>query len=373
MNSVAILLDREDEREAIDTLLHSASEGSSGALVVYGEAGMGKSALLDYAASSSDLAIARVSGVETERSFGFAALHRILLPFLHQIDRLPPPQRVALESAFGLLDRGPPDRFMVSLASLTLLSVANSQTGLLGIVDDAQWIDTESLQALAFVARRLQAEGIALLIGVRTTTDLPSELAGIPTLEVPGLPENAGAELLRIAAGRPVPEQVAKRIVRETSGCPLALWELGTTLTERRSNQMSVLDEPVPITRRLQEHFDAQVSVLSSDAQLFLLAAAADVSGDRALVHAVVLSLGCNAEVEAEAERNQLISARPPHHFPTPADSFRGLHGRRSGSATRRSSRVCKFDLQVSLSGSLGSPRSARCHRPRCSSGIRAR
>ena len=227
MNSVAILLDREDEREAIDTLLHSASEGSSGALVVYGEAGMGKSALLDYAASSSDLAIARVQVSKQSAHLDLRRSTASYCPSCINIDRLPPPQRVALESAFGLLDRGPPDRFMVSLASLTLLSVANSQTGLLGIVDDAQWIDTESLQALAFAARRFRLEGIALLIGVRTATDLPSELAGLPTLEVPGLPENAGAELLRIAAGRPVPEQVAKRIVRGTSGCPLALRELG--------------------------------------------------------------------------------------------------------------------------------------------------
>jgi hypothetical protein len=197
MPSGAVLLDRVYEKGTLDRLLDSAAKGTSGALVVHGEAGMGKSALLDYAASSSELPVARVSGVETERSFGFAALNRVLLPFLHRIDCLPMRQRVALESAFGLLDRGPPDRFMVSLASPTLLSVESTSAGLLCIVDDAQWIDTESLQALAFVARRLQAEGIALLFGVRTATDLPSDLAGVPTLEVTGLPDDAATELLR--------------------------------------------------------------------------------------------------------------------------------------------------------------------------------
>ena len=118
MHSAAIFLDRVHEKAALETLLRSAGAKPSGALVVYGDVGMGKSTLLDYAASSSDLPLAHISGVETERSFGFAALHRLLLPFLHQIDRLPAPQRVALESAFGLLDADLPDRFTVSLAAL---------------------------------------------------------------------------------------------------------------------------------------------------------------------------------------------------------------------------------------------------------------
>ena len=188
--------------------------------------GMGKSALLDYAASSSDLPIAHILGVETERSFGFAALHRLLLPFLHQIDRLPPPQRVALESAFGLLDADLPDRFMVSLAALTLLSVGSASGGLLCVVDDAQWIDTESLQALAFVARRLQAEGIALLFGVRTTADVPFDLAGIPTLEVTGLPDDAATELLRAAAGRPVQNKSPSAWCAKPAA---ALWRFGNS------------------------------------------------------------------------------------------------------------------------------------------------
>jgi DNA-binding CsgD family transcriptional regulator len=318
MHPGAIFLDRVHETATLDTLLRSAGENTSGALVVYGDVGMGKSALLDYAVSSSDLPIARIWGVETERSFGFAALHRLLLPFLHQIDRVPARQRVALESAFGLLDAGLPDRFLVSLAALTLLSVGSASAGLLCVVDDAQWIDTESLQALAFVARRLQAEGIALLFGVRTITDVPVDLAGIPTLEVTGLPDDAASELLRAAAGRPVPEQVVKRVVRETGGCPLALWELGTTVTEHKFTGIGGLAEPMPITSRLREHFDTQISVLSSDAQLFLLAAAADETGNRALVHAVTSSLGCSAEAEVEAERHQLLLPGPRITFRHP-------------------------------------------------------
>ena len=318
MLSGAIFLDRIGERGVLDSLLDSASKGTSGALVVYGEAGMGKSALLEYAASSTELQVAHISGVETERSFGFAALQRLLLPFVHQVDLIPKPQRMALQSAFGLIEGGPPDRFMVALGALTLLSVESSKVGLLCVIDDAQWIDMESLQALAFVARRLQAEGIALLFGHRTTLDIPGELAGIPALEVTGLPNDAAKELLRIVADQPVSEQIAERIATETSGCPLALWELGTTLTKTQSNLIDALAEPMPVARRLREHFDTQIDALSSDAQLFLLAVAADVSGDRALVRAATRALGCSPASETEAEHEGLILPGPHITFRHP-------------------------------------------------------
>ena len=314
----AVLVDRVDEKVILDRLLDTAGKGMSGALVIYGEAGMGKSALLDYAAFSTGLPVARIAGVETERSFGFAALHRLLLPFLHRIESLPIPQRNALASAFGLIDARTPDRFLVSLAALTLLSVESARGGLLCLVDDAQWIDVESLQALAFVARRVQAEGIALVFGLRTISDVPSDLAGISTLEITGLPDDAAAELLRIVAKRPVPKLVADRIATETGGCPLALWELGTALTEAHSVRMGHLAEPIPITRRLKEHFDVQIGALSSDAQLFLLVAAADISGDPALVTEAARTLGCSTEPRAEVERKRLILPGPRITFRHP-------------------------------------------------------
>jgi DNA-binding CsgD family transcriptional regulator len=313
-----VFLDRALEREALGALLGAARAGESGALVLYGEAGMGKSALLDYAVSGGDLPVARISGVETERGFGFAALHRLLLPFLHDLYQLPPPQRSALESAFGVLDDAPADLFVVALAALTLLSVASAGRGLLCIVDDAQWIDVESLQTLAFVGRRLRAEGIALLFGLRTYLDVPSDLAGIRALEVAGLPGDAATELLRMAAEQPVPERVAERVVTETNGCPLALWELGKTLTEGYSGGIAALDEPMAVSRRLEDHFNGQISSLSPDAQLFLLAASADISGDRALVRAAARTLGCTTESEKEAEHRRLLLAGPRVSFRHP-------------------------------------------------------
>lgn len=318
MSAGQVLVDRTHERAILDSLVESAVNGTSGALVLHGEAGMGKTALLDYAASSGALSIARISGVETESQFGFAALHRLLLPLLHQIDTLPRPQRLALESAFGLLDGNPPDRFMVGLAALNLLSIEGEKAGLLCIVDDAQWIDVESLQTLAFVGRRLRAEGVVLLFGLRTHLELPPDLAGIAALEVVGLPSDAAAELLHIAADRPLSEQVAERIMAETRGCPLALWEFGRTWTEETSVGIGSLEEPIAITSRLEQHFNDQIASLSSDTQLFLLVAAADVSGDRALIRTAARSLGCTPQSEKEAERQRLVLTGPRITFRHP-------------------------------------------------------
>ena len=313
-----IFVDRAHERAVVDEVLESARNGMSGALVVYGEAGMGKSALLGYASDSSGLTIARISGIETESSFGFAALHRLLVPILHEVHRLPAPQRVALESAFGLVDGPPPDRFLVALAALTVLSAESRGSGLLCIIDDAQWIDVESLQTLAFVARRLNAEGIALLFGIRTYQEVPSDLAGIPALEITGLPRGAISEVLRAAAGRPVADQVAERIATETAGCPLAIWELGRASIVEQWDRIGSVMEPIALTLRLEEHFNEQMSALSPDAQLFLLAAAADISGDRDLVHATARLLGCGMDCAEEAERQRLILAGPRLSFRHP-------------------------------------------------------
>ena len=194
---------------------------------------MGKTALLNYAASlQPDLRLVRISGVEAESQFGFAALHRLVLPFLADIDRLPTPQRDALRSAFGFANHSPADLFLVGLATLTLLAEAASRCGgMLCIADDVQWIDQESLEALAFVGRRLDADGIGLILGIRTSAETPLGLAGLQSLEIVGLPKDSALELLSLSASGPIDAQVARRMVRETNGCPLALIELGQDIT----------------------------------------------------------------------------------------------------------------------------------------------
>jgi DNA-binding CsgD family transcriptional regulator len=300
-----ILFDRVDEKRSLDDLVSHVHDGVSRALVLHGEAGMGKTVLLDYAASKASCAVARISGVEAEQSFGFAALHRLLVPFLDQIVLLPSPQRAALESAFGVVGHLPPDRYMVGLAALGILAMEGTKSRLLCIVDDAQWIDHESLQALAFVGRRLNAEGVGLLFGLRTHLGLSSDLTGISAMEVSGLPPDAAAELLSSAAHRPLAQGVIEQIVRETNGCPLALRELGVDLADRPAGAGMGHGETLSISRRVEEHFLQQVAELPRDTQLFLLVAAADTSGIRGVVEAAAGQLGCsvNAELAALHER----------------------------------------------------------------------
>jgi DNA-binding CsgD family transcriptional regulator len=318
MAAIPLFMDRADERKTLGGLIEAARHGESGALVVYGDVGMGKTALLDLAASLTDLPAARISGVEAEQAFGFAALHRLLVPFMHQAGLLPPPQRTALETAFGLSQERPADLFMVGLAGLTLLAAEASESGLLCVIDDAQWIDTESLHALAFIGRRIRAEGLVLLFGLRTDFDLPPALAGIPTMEVGALPYDAAVELLDHAASRSMSDQVARRVVDETGGCPLALWELGKELAEANTTDDGIAFERLTISHRLEEHFSQQVAGLPPDTQLFLLVAAADTSGDRALVEQVARRLGCGADAEDAAERGRILVSGPDIRFRHP-------------------------------------------------------
>ena len=280
-----MLLDRVEERAVLDGLIEAAQGGLSGALVLYGEAGMGKTALLDYAGSSAgQLRLARISGIEPEQDFGYAALHRLLLPFLPNVDRLPHPQREGLRSAFGLADHSAADPFLIGLATLTLLADVASPQGLLCVIDDTQWIDVESLQAIAFVGRRLGAEGIALLLGLRHR---PLGLCLVWPVSHPWRLADCQRRppqiLLRQVVGDRFDRRVADHIVAETNGCPLALIELASELSEEQLTGADQLSAPIPIGRRLEEHFVRQIEALPHDSQMVLLIAAAEATGDEDL------------------------------------------------------------------------------------------
>jgi DNA-binding CsgD family transcriptional regulator len=314
-----MLLDRVDERASLDDLLDAARQGSSGVVVLQGDAGMGKTMLLEYAnESAGGLAIVSIVGVEAEQSSSYASLHRLLLPLLGKIDRLPSPQRDALEGAFGLSAQSPADLFLVGLATLTLLADAATQRGLLCIIDDAQLLDPESLQAVGFVARRLGAEGIALVFGFRTPSDGLPALAGLRSLEIAGLPDDAAMELLSRVVSRPLDLRTARRIVTETRGCPLALAELAADLAMSLGTGTRELFDPLPVGPRLEAHFRRQAEALSPEAQLFLLIAAVEGSGDITLVRNVAMQLGCGAESEDEASRARLLITEPRLEFRHP-------------------------------------------------------
>ena len=304
-----MLLGRLPERAALSQLLDAARAGRSGVLVVRGEPGVGKTALLDWAVgSAAGLRVARVAGVESEMELAFAALQQLCAPMLDKLAGLPDPQRAALGVAFGLDTGAAPDRFLVGLAVLSLLSEAAERQPLLCVVDDAQWLDRASAQALAFVARRLLAEPVALVVAAREEGE---EFRGLPELAVGGLREGDARELLGSVISGPLDERVRDRIVAETRGNPLALLELprGVTPAELAGgfglpgmaglpgvNGANGTNGVPGSSRGIEDSFRRRVEVLPAATQRLMLVAAAEPAGDPVLVWRAAERLGIGAE-----------------------------------------------------------------------------
>ena len=306
---VVVLIGREKECSVLDDLLVSAREDRSGALVIRGEAGIGKTALIDYAVGAAgDFLIVRFTGVESERELGFAALHRLLTPILHQIERLPAPQRDALSSALGLVAGPPANGFLVGLGVISLAAnAARARQRLLCVIDDAQWVDRESIQALAFWGRRLNAEGIALIFGERTGWESVSSLEGFPMLEIDGLNDEAARAVLAAESGFGGDRQVADRIVTEARGNPLALVEFAKDPHPDQLIGAAANLQPLPLSRRLEERFARQARSLPVDTQMLLLLAAADSTADTAFLLRAASVLGVKTEAAAAAEAAGLV------------------------------------------------------------------
>ena len=301
------MLGRRVERAAVDDLLTAARQGRSRALLLHGDAGIGKTSLLDYAArTAADFEVVRIDGFESERDLAFAGVHRLLIPFLSGVRGLPGAQRAALESAFGLGDGEPWNRFLVGLATLSLLAEAASTRPVLCVVDDAHCLDDESLAALGFVARRLHADRIAMLFASRGQGSA-APLEGISTLLIHGLADDEAHELLEVVVDGPLDVAVARRVVSETMGSPMALIEIGQGLSEHRLLVDELWSEPLPLSGRLEAHFLRQVKVLPAGTQALLLVAAAEPSGDRSLIRGAASSLGLPSDAADAAERSGVI------------------------------------------------------------------
>ncbi|EOD67200.1 AAA family ATPase, partial [Amycolatopsis vancoresmycina] len=269
------LIGRHGECAALDRLLDGARSERGQVLVLRGEAGIGKTALLTYAgAQARDFRVARAAGVEAEQVMAYAGLHQLCAPFLDRLDRLPGPQREALGTAFGRTAGARPTRFLVGLAVLTLLADVAEDQPLLCLVDDAQWLDRMSAVVLAFVARRLLAERIAVVFAVRDGGHEP-DLAGLPELPVGGLGEAESAALLASVLKGPLDGRVRDRIIAETHGNPLALLELPRAWTAA-----DALGSPVPLAGRIEQCFVQQLEPLPADTRRLLLIAAAEPLGD---------------------------------------------------------------------------------------------
>jgi len=306
---VPSLLDREHECRELDQLLDSARRGPSGALVIRGEAGIGKTALLDYAATAAhDFLVVRFTGIEPERDIGFAALHRLLMPILHQIGRLPEPQRDAMNAALGLAAGQPGNNFLVGLGVINLAAnAARARERLLCLIDDVQWVDRESIETLAFWGRRLHADGIALIFAERIGTESVSPLEGFPTLEIDGLTDEAAHSLLAAQARFGGDRQVADRIVTEARGNPLALVEFAKDPHTDQLIGAAANPQPLPLSRRLEERFARQARSLPVDSQMLLLLAAADSTADTAVLLRAASILGVKTEAAAAAEAAGLV------------------------------------------------------------------
>ncbi|MBW0011251.1 MAG: AAA family ATPase [Pseudonocardiales bacterium] len=298
------LIDRRAEKQVLHHVLDSVRAGMSGALVLRGEPGVGKSALLDYAVErAADLQIVRTVAVESELAMGFAAVHQLLVPLLPAVDRLPEPQRRALGVAFGLVSGPPADPFLVGLAVLTLLANAAEIRPVMCVIDDAQWLDDESADTLSFVARRLLADRVGMLFAIRETMEPHPRLQSLPGLGIAGLPEQDAYELLETSISRPVDAGVAARIITETGGNPLAIVEAARELSPKQLGGRAPLPEPLPVGHQLNVLFVRRVRDLPPDTQTLVLLAAADQPGpgDRLWQAASALGIPESAAVAAEA------------------------------------------------------------------------
>jgi DNA-binding CsgD family transcriptional regulator len=282
------LTDRRAERGVLDGLVEAVRAGESRVLVVHGEAGVGKSALLEYLADrASRCRVLRVVGVQSEMELAFAGLHQLCAPLLDRLGVLPGRQQEALRTAFGMSEGPASDRFLVGLAILGLLAEAAVERPVVCLVDDAQWLDRASAQALAFVARRLGAESVGLVFSARVAD---GELARLPELEVKGLPEGDARALLDAALTGPVDARVREQIVAETQGNPLALLELARAATP--VYLAGGFGLPGALPGRIEDSFRRRVDVLPAQARRLLLLAAADPTGDPVLVWRAAGRLG---------------------------------------------------------------------------------
>ena len=299
------LVGRQRERDVLDRVLEAARGGHGGVLVVYGDPGVGKTALLEYAAAAApDFGVARAVGVEGEMELAFAALHQLCSPNLDLIDGLPDPQREALEVALGLSAGRTPDPFLVGLAVLNLLSEAAEERPLLCVIDDAQWLDRASARVLAFVARRLLAERIAMVFAAREQI---VSLAGFAELQVEPLGHRDARALLdSILPGR-LDERVLERIVVETHGNPLALLELPRGLTPAQLAGGFGLPTALPLSTGIEQSFTRRLVRLPRDARQLVLLAAAEPLGDPALLWRAAQQLGIPETAAQAAELEGLL------------------------------------------------------------------
>ena len=308
--SRAELVGRERECAVIDRLLGAAARGESGVLVVRGEAGMGKTALLGYAATrATDMRVLRATGVEAEHDLAFAGLHGLLWPIIDELPCLPEPQRAALSAALGLAPGDGRDRFLASAGALTLLAAAAEAKPILCLIDDAQWLDAPSADALVFTARRLVAEGVLILFGAREGDPRRFDAPGLEELTLKGLDREPSEALLSRASSQVAPA-VQDRLLSEAAGNPLALLELPVALSDSQLTGQAQLPGALPLTARLRGLFIQRIERLPQSTQMALLVAAAEETGELAVTLRAAAELTLPQNALDPAEETGLVRAQ---------------------------------------------------------------
>ena len=335
----------------LEDLVSAIRRGESRSLVLRGEAGIGKTALLEYLiASAPDLTVVRAVGVQSDMELAFASLHQLCGPLLDRLEALPAPQRQAMEIVFGLTVGEVPDRFLVGLAALSLFAEAAEQRPLLCVVDDAQWLDQASALTLAFVARRLQAEPVGIVFAAREPGE---ELLNIAELQVDGVRNGDARALLSSAVRFRLDERIRDRIIAETRGNPLALLELPRGLTARQLAGGFGLVEAQGLAGRIEESFVRRVEMLSGDARRVLLVAAAEPVGDPLLLLAACERLGIAVSaVDAETDGLLAFGERVTFRHPLVRSAV-------YGAATREQRREVHLALAEATDGSVDPDRRA--------------
>jgi DNA-binding CsgD family transcriptional regulator len=297
-----MLVGRRTECRQLDELLERVQTGASQTLVIRGEAGIGKSALLEYLiGQASGYRVVRAAGIQAEAELAFAGLHQLCIPLLSRLEGIPGPQHEALGTAFGLRVGPAPDPFMLGLAVLSLLAESATERPLVCMIDDAQWLDRASAQALGFVASRLGAESVGLVFAVREPAD-EQPFAGLPQLALGGLGPDEAREVLTAAIPGPLDERVRDRILAEMRGNPLALLELPRGLTHVELAGGFGLPDTRELSGRIEDTFQRRLATLAPDTRRLLLVAAVDPTGDRALTRRAASRLGIDVDGQELSE-----------------------------------------------------------------------
>ncbi|MFC7724609.1 AAA family ATPase [Nocardioides sp. GCM10028917] len=313
------LLGRHAEREQVRALIGQARNGRGGALLLTGEPGIGKTTLLDATTSDpAGMRLLRVDGFEAESMIPFAGVQRLAIPLRRHLSELPESHRHALRVAAGVEQGDPPDRFLVGLGVLGLLGAAGETEPVLCVVDDAHLLDPESLDVLGLVARRLEAESVALVLAARDAAPVAAQLAGVPALRLAGLESEWATRLLSASLAEPIDPAAAAQVIAATGGNPLALVDLAGELSVRRLTEASLADEPLPIGHHLETLYLRRIRHLSADLQTWLLIAAADSTGNLDLIRAAGQFWGLPGDPVEEAESADLVELGPTITFRHP-------------------------------------------------------